>query len=86
MDLTCVEAVIGLKVNLCKSKVVPTGNVGNMVDLAGILGCKVGNLPMAYLGMPFGVSFKATSMWNQILEKMECRLSFGDEACLRVGD
>lgn len=62
MDLTCVEAVIGLKVNLCKSKVVPTGNVGNMVDLAGILGCKVGNLPMAYLGMPFGVSFKATSM------------------------
>lgn len=62
MDLTYVEAVIGLKVNLYKSKVVPTGNVGNMVDLAGILGCKVGNLPMAYLGMPVGVSFKATSM------------------------
>lgn len=62
MDLTCVEAVIGLKVNLRKSKVVPIGNVGNMADLAGILGCKVGNLPMTYLGMPFGVSSKVISM------------------------
>lgn len=62
MDLTCVEAVIGLKVNLCKSKVVPICNVDNMADLTSILGCKVGNLPMTYLGMPFGVSFKVTSM------------------------
>jgi hypothetical protein len=29
------------------------------VDLATVLGCKVGNLPTTYLDMPLGSSFKA---------------------------
>ena len=57
-----------------KSKIVPTREVSNLYDLAGILQCRVDNLPMNNLGMPLGAQFKATSIWNPILEKMEKKL------------
>ena len=69
--LTCFEAITRLKVNLGKSEMVSVGNVGIVGDLAEILCCKVGSLPMQYLGMPLGTSFKAKSVWNPILEKMD---------------
>ena len=47
------------------------GEVNNLIALASILQCRVGSLPMKYLGMPLGTSFKTTSIWNSILEKME---------------
>ena len=43
--------------------------------LANILQCKVGNLPMNYLGMPLGTSYKTTFIWNPIIESMEKKLS-----------
>ena len=58
-----------------KSEIVPVGEVGNIGDLADIFHCRVGSLPMKYLGMPLGTSFKTTSIWNPILEKMEKKLS-----------
>ena len=58
-----------------KSEIVPLGEVGNIGDLAGILHCRVGSLPMKYLGMPLGTSFKTASIWNPILEKIEKKLS-----------
>ena len=42
---------------------------------ATILGCKVAKLPMTYLGLPLGSSFKETSILNGIIEKMEHRLA-----------
>ena len=49
--------------------------MNNLDTLANILSCSVGNLPMKYLGMPLGTSFKTASIWNPILEKMEKKLS-----------
>ena len=57
-----------------KSEIVPVGEVGNIGALANILCCRVGSLPMKYLGMPLGTPFKTTSIWNPILEKMEKNL------------
>ena len=51
------------------------GGVNNLDALANILHCRVGSLPMKYLGMPLGTSFKKASIWNPILEKMEKKLS-----------
>jgi hypothetical protein len=34
------EAVSGLRINLGKSKLVPVGDVADIEDLAGLLGCK----------------------------------------------
>ena len=65
------EAVSGLKINLDKSEMVLAGEVPNLEDLAQILGCKIASLPMKYLGLPLGTTFKAKSVWNPIIERME---------------
>ena len=69
--LLCFQAVTSLKVNVAKSEMVPIGEVNNVQALAEILGCRVGALPMTYLGMPLGAPHKSPSIWNPILEKFE---------------
>jgi hypothetical protein len=39
------------------------------------LGCRVGSLPMTYLGMPLGASYKSVSTWEGVVEKMERKLA-----------
>ena len=73
--LTCFQAFTSLKVNVRKSEIVPIGEVSNIQTLADILQCKVGSLPMIYLGMSLGTLYKTTSIWNPILERMEKKLS-----------
>ena len=75
MILSCFEVVTSLCVNMEKSEMVPVGKVGNIEMLANSLDCQVGSLPLAYLGMPLGASYKAVSVWDPILEKMERRLT-----------
>jgi hypothetical protein len=69
------EVVSGLKVNLAKSFLVLVGNVDNMVELTGILGCGTSSLPLKYLGIPLRASYKAKSIWDVIVERMERRLA-----------
>ena len=73
--LLCFQAVTGLKVNVQKSETVPIGEVNDVHALAKILGCRIGTLPMSYLGMPLGASHKSPSIWNPILEKIERKLT-----------
>ena len=75
MLLLCFQAMTGLKVNGLKSEMVPIGEVHNVHVLAEILGCRIGSLPMTYLGMPLGASYKSPTIWNPILEKIECKLA-----------
>jgi hypothetical protein len=42
--------------------------------VASILDCRVSSLTMKYLGLPLGDPFKAKSIWNGIIEKMERHL------------
>lgn len=56
--LLCFEAVSGLWVNLSKSKLIHVGAVARLLVLAAVLGCKVAQLPVSYLGLPLGASFK----------------------------
>uniref|UniRef100_A0A2N9EX59 Reverse transcriptase domain-containing protein n=1 Tax=Fagus sylvatica TaxID=28930 RepID=A0A2N9EX59_FAGSY len=70
-----VGAMDRLKINLNKSEMVPVGSVLDMKELAGIMGCKIIQLPMTYLGLPLGANFKSKSIWDPILEKMERKLS-----------
>ena len=74
LALSCFQAFTGLKVNVGKSEIVLVGEVNNQDALANILHCRVGSLPMKYLGMSLGTSFKTASIWNPILEKMEKKL------------
>ena len=58
-----------MKVNVGKSEIVLVGEVNNLDALADILHCRMDSLPMKYLGMLLGTSFKTASIWNPILEK-----------------
>ena len=73
--LLCFQIVTGLKVNVLKSEMVPIGEVPNIHVLVEILGCRIGSLPMTYLGMPLGASHKSPTIWNPILEKIERKLA-----------
>ena len=73
--MTRFEATTGLRVNMAKSEIVPVGEVENIRVLADILSCRIGSLPMSYLGMPLGSASKSISIWNPIIEKMERRLA-----------
>ena len=67
-----------------KSEMVPIGEVDDVHALAEILGCRVGELPMSYLGMPLGASHNSPSIWNPILEKLSGNLPGGRSCiCLR---
>jgi hypothetical protein len=68
------EAVSGLKINLAKSVLVPVGCVDNVDGLAGILDCGVSSLPLKYLGLPLGASFKAKSISDGV-GKIEWQLT-----------
>ena len=75
MVLIFFEAITGLRVNSGKSEIVLVGGVENLNVLTRVLCCRVGSLPMTYLGMPLGAHYKDSSIWNPIIEKMERRLS-----------
>ena len=69
------EAVLGLKINLNKSEIIPIGHVANVEDLASKLGCKVGSLPTSYMGLPLGAKHKALGVWNSVKERSQKRLA-----------
>ena len=75
LTMSCFQAFTGLKVNVRKSEIVPVREVNNLVELASILQCREKSLPMKYLEMLLGTSFKTASIWNPILEKLEKKLS-----------
>ena len=85
MVLTCFEAVIGLRVNMAKSEMVPVVEVQNISELADSLCCHIGVLLLSYLGMPLGALYKAVTVWNPILEKLERRLSGWQKLYLSKG-
>ncbi|XP_062167013.1 uncharacterized protein LOC133873310 [Alnus glutinosa] len=62
-------------VYLAKFVLVSVGNVDNMGELTGILGCGTSSLPLKYLGFLLRASYKAKSIWDVIVEKMERRLA-----------
>ena len=85
LALTCFQAFTSLKVNVGKSEIALTGEVSNIQILANILQRRVGSLPMTYLGMPVGTSYKTGFIWNPILERMEKSFQAGS-VFIRVGD
>ena len=69
------EAMLGLKINLAKSEIIPIGPVTNMVELASELGCNIGSFPTSYLGLPLGAKHKAFGVWDSIEERYRKRLA-----------
>ncbi|RVX08739.1 putative ribonuclease H protein [Vitis vinifera] len=60
----CFEMVSGLKINLKKSEIIPVGGVEDVDRAAAVFGCKVGNLPTTYLGLPLGALHNSCRVWD----------------------
>jgi hypothetical protein len=67
--------LLPLKENLAKSVSILVGNVEEVTLLADILGCGIASLPVKYLGLPLGASYKAKHTWDDVIEKVDYRLA-----------
>jgi hypothetical protein len=65
----CFEAISSMRISQAKLELVPDGNVFNAKGVASILGCKVSSLPMKYHCLSLGASFKAKSIWDDVIER-----------------
>lgn len=54
------EATSGLRINLRKSKILGIGDCPIIGELAIIMGCHVGSLPLTYLSLPLGISYRCS--------------------------
>lgn len=68
------EAISGLKINLEKSEMIPISLVDNLMRLASEIGCKVGKLPLSYLGLPLRASYKLKAVWDDIEKQLHKKL------------
>ncbi|RVW86677.1 LINE-1 reverse transcriptase-like [Vitis vinifera] len=79
------EAASGLRINLAKSEIFPVGEVDEILEMAVELGCKVGQLPSTYLGLPLGAPNKAGYVWDGVEERMRWKLALWKRQYLSKG-
>ncbi|PSR84913.1 Endonuclease [Actinidia chinensis var. chinensis] len=74
--LCCFELISGLKINFSKSMIVGV-NIpeAEMNEIAGILKCKAGELPLTYLGLPLGANPRRIKTWNPIMDRFKNKLA-----------
>lgn len=66
----------GLKVNFFKSEMIRIrAEKSVLLKCVDILGCKVGDLPAQYLGLPLSPGRVNKTMWKPEVEKVERKLS-----------
>ncbi|RVX23098.1 putative ribonuclease H protein [Vitis vinifera] len=85
LDPLMVRGRLRFKNNLEKSMVIPVGEVEGALDMAAEIGCKVGQLPTVYLGLPLGAPNRASSVWDGVEEKMRRKLALWKRQFLSKG-
>ncbi|XP_071704984.1 secreted RxLR effector protein 78-like [Rutidosis leptorrhynchoides] len=77
--IIAVEGLNNLKKSAINSglyKGVEIGVVNDEVEfMANRFGCKVGEMPFMYLGLPMGRNMKKADSWKPVIEKFNSRLS-----------
>ena len=69
------EAILGLRINLSKSEIIPIGRVDDAEALVAELGCKVGSLSASYLGLLLGAPLNSIAVWDPIEERFRKTLA-----------
>ena len=78
--------VSGLNVNLKKSKIYGVGvSTEEVQGWVNVLGCRWGNLPLLYLGLPLGASMRSTVHWDPVLEKAKHKLAMWKARMISFG-
>lgn len=85
LALLIFEALAGLHINMLKRMIYPVNEVLNLEELAGILGCSVGESLTSYLGLPLGAKYKSSTIWRRVIEKFEKKLASWKMQYLSMG-
>ena len=64
--------ISGLKVNRDKSEAILVGSIDSLEKIVLVMGYRVGKLP-TYLGLPLGVPFKSSRVWDVVEERFRKR-------------
>nr|GEW77770.1 RNA-directed DNA polymerase, eukaryota [Tanacetum cinerariifolium] len=74
--LHCFSLASGLKINVKKSHLLVVGISNDLiVAVASTLGCSIKKTPFKYLGVTVGGNMSNISAWNDIISKLNSRLS-----------
>lgn len=69
------EVVTGLRVNFNRSALIRIKlKPGELEGAEGILNCKLGSLPLTFLGIPVGVNPRKASTWSPLINSLQKRL------------
>ena len=84
--LRCFQLCSGLKINLSKSLLVGVGCPKETIkDLANLIHCNAGKLPISYLGLPIGGKPRFKEMWSLVVERVERKFSIWKRKYLSFG-
>ncbi|XXG72211.1 hypothetical protein AAC387_Pa07g1359 [Persea americana] len=84
--LCCFQLVSRLKVNISTSLLVGIGcSKESTKELADIIGCKAGRLPILYLGLPIGAKQRSKLVWDPVIANFERKLSSWKKQYLSLG-
>lgn len=74
--LRCFEIFSGLSINFKKSCIMGFEvNEEFLYRMVAICKCKIGKLPMNYLGIPLGANPKRAATWEVVIESFRKKLS-----------
>ena len=69
------EGVSGLSINLSKSELIPINiPTDSASSMANLLGCKLGKLPITYLGLNLHLKKASFEFWRGIIKKYQSKL------------
>ncbi|GJV15330.1 RNA-directed DNA polymerase, eukaryota, reverse transcriptase zinc-binding domain protein [Tanacetum coccineum] len=84
--LDCFHRVSGLRINMCKSKIMGLNVDGQSVNSAARqLGCMVLNIPFIYLGSIVGDNMARQQAWREIVDRVKSKLSNWKMKMLSIG-
>nr|GEU68640.1 RNA-directed DNA polymerase, eukaryota, reverse transcriptase zinc-binding domain protein [Tanacetum cinerariifolium] len=85
--LECFFQASGLRINMCKSKIMGV-NVGDekVKSAASKLGCLILNTPFSYLGTKVKGNMSRVQAWTEVVDKVKSRLSNWKMKSLSIGE
>ena len=72
--VSCFELVLGLRINMQKGEIIPMGEADDVDRVTSLFGCKVGKLPISYIGLFLEALHKLFRVWISIEERFKRKL------------
>ncbi|GJR05549.1 RNA-directed DNA polymerase, eukaryota [Tanacetum coccineum] len=84
--LNCFYLISGLRINLHKSKLYGVGvSLDEVKEFSSNTCCSVSSLPFTYLGLPVGCNIRRISSWEDMISKVQKKLSTWKIKLLSIG-